>query len=95
MSLRLGIWHFHKKTHAIDILSELNTDIEDVLDSLDDVDEEQLTKLYDLIRDNPTEITDFLAEPLDVEVIELYEVEAFGIAITPFYTVLAIWVGAS
>ncbi len=85
---------FSQKTHAIDILSELNTDIEDVLDSLDDVDEEQLTKLYDLIRDNPTEITDFLAEPLDVEVIELYEVEAFGIAITPFYTVLAIWVGA-
>lgn len=75
---------FSQKTHAIDILSELNTDIEDVLDSLDDVDEEQLTKLYDLIRDNPTEITDFLAEPLDVEVIELYEVEPLALLLPRF-----------
>ncbi len=76
-----------------DVLVDLKSDVDTVLEKLDTVDEARMEKLFDLIRNNPTDITDFLSSPLEVESIELYEADSFGIAIAPFYSVLAIWVG--
>ena len=50
--------------------------------------------LEDLIENHPDTIADFIASPLNVEQVEIYKGGTFGAGLTPFYTVLAIWVGA-
>ncbi len=82
-----------ERDQMIDILDDVNVQVKEALDKVNDIDDEKVKRLIDLVRNHPDEITDFLAEPLDVEVEDLYEVDSFGVAISPFYTTLAIWVG--
>lgn len=53
-----------------------------------------LNNLVTILEKNPSEISSFLASPVTMKVEELYGMSVFGIGLAPFYTVLAIWVGA-
>lgn len=53
-----------------------------------------IDRIIDIVANHPGEVADFLASPLDIKEIDIYAGGTFGVGLTPFYTVLAIWVGA-
>lgn len=84
----------HQRKKLDDMLGDLQGDINKLSERLDGISDERFDHLLELIEDNPTEITDFLASPLEVKQEDVYDVKTFGVGLTPFYTVLAIWVGS-
>lgn len=56
--------------------------------------DEQLNKLLDVLKNDPDLTGNFMASPVQLETTSLYEIENYGSAMAPFYSVLAIWVGA-
>jgi putative membrane protein len=55
--------------------------------------DKNLNTLIDLMEMSPGKVSDFLSSPIKVKEIDIYNMETFGVGLTPFYTVLAIWVG--
>ncbi|MGL5152525.1 MAG: YhgE/Pip family protein [Clostridium sp.] len=53
-----------------------------------------LNELINTIGNDPEGFGKFMASPIDVKQEEIYKGGVFGVGITPFYSVLAIWVGA-
>lgn len=53
-----------------------------------------LTELTELIGTDPHTLATHLAEPVELTRVPVYSVISFGAAMTPLYTVLALWVGA-
>ncbi|WCD93390.1 YhgE/Pip domain-containing protein [Microbacterium sp. nov. GSS16] len=53
-----------------------------------------LTELTELIGADPHALATHLAEPVELTRVPVYSVISFGAAMTPLYTVLALWVGA-
>ena len=43
---------------------------------------------------DPTAVADFVSSPVRLETVPVYPVDHYGSAASPFYTILAIWVGA-
>ena len=43
---------------------------------------------------SPAKLASFIASPIQVDTREIYPIANYGSAMTPFYTVLALWVGA-
>ncbi len=43
---------------------------------------------------DPTAVADFVSSPVKLETVAVYPVNHYGSAASPFYTILAIWVGA-
>lgn len=52
-----------------------------------------LNDLINLLTKNPNSIANFISSPIDVKEVEIFNSALFGVALTPFYTVLGIWVG--
>ena len=55
--------------------------------------DEQLSKLIEIIQNDPEIAGSFMSSPVEVNTQKLYPIENYGSAMTPFYTILAIWVG--
>lgn len=53
-----------------------------------------LNNAVNLLQKNTDNISSFLSSPINVEQEDVYNSDTFGMGLTPFYTVLAIWVGA-
>ncbi|SHJ06916.1 putative membrane protein [Clostridium cavendishii DSM 21758] len=75
-------------------ISTLQKGIQDLGDKLKDLNENNLNKIIDIMEKNPNEVANFLTSPIEVKEVEVYGKGIFGIGLTPFYTVLAIWVGS-
>ncbi|MGL5084830.1 MAG: YhgE/Pip family protein, partial [Clostridium sp.] len=56
--------------------------------------ENQIDKLIDIIRNDYKGESEFLASPVDVKEEKLFPIPNYGSAMSPFYTILAQWVGA-
>ncbi len=76
----------HSLDHAIIALESGKTLIGNAQEDIDSL-------LMDLIRSDPNLIADFIASPVQVNTTHIYPVENYGSAMTPFYSILAIWVG--
>ena len=81
--------------------NELSGNLTDIQDSLNTligkikkVSDEDLSYVADLIQNHPDEIADFISSPIKVKEVDIYNTTTFGEGLTPFYTVLAIWIGA-
>ena len=52
---------------------------------------------YDFVNEilgsDPQTLADFIASPVEITTKKIYEISAYGSAVSPFYTVLSIWVG--
>lgn len=55
---------------------------------------QMLEQISDALENNGDRIGAYLASPIEMETVIQYEVENYGSAMAPFYTVLAQWVGA-
>ena len=56
--------------------------------------EDKFNKVFDLLKANAKEESEFLSSPVDIKTDKIYPIPNYGSAMTPFYTVLALWVGA-
>jgi putative membrane protein len=57
-------------------------------------DNEQYNEIVEMLKTDPQLIAAFVSSPVSMETEEIYPIETYGSAMAPFYTVLAIWVGA-
>ncbi|RMC98791.1 YhgE/Pip domain-containing protein [Clostridium autoethanogenum] len=74
----------------VDIQNNLNK----LSDKMKDLNDENLTSIINIMEKDPNKISDFISSPIELKNVELYNSGLFGYGITPFYTTLAIWVGA-
>ncbi len=79
-----------KKT--LDMLAEK---LDDTIEKVEDVSEDRKVEvLMDTLAGDPDLYGEFFSEPVQINTEKIYPVENYGSAVTPFYSVLAIWVGA-
>lgn len=82
-------------TATKDYIVSLQSDIRKLSKSLRALSgDEQYNEMMDLLKNDPTLMASFMASPVSMETKEVYPIETYGSAMAPFYTVLAIWVGA-
>ncbi|AET68213.1 YhgE/Pip-like protein [Desulfosporosinus orientis DSM 765] len=74
-------------------LSALQNELNDLSVKMQNLNQENLDQIIDLMKMNPGMVSDFLSSPINVKEIDIYNMGIFGVGLTPFYTVLAIWVG--
>ena len=55
--------------------------------------DEKWDKMLKILRTNPELAGDFMSSPVEINYNYLYPIENYGSAMTPFYTVLCLWVG--
>lgn len=82
-------------TATKDYIVSLQSDIRKLSKSLRALSgDEQYNEMMDLLKNDPTRMASFVASPVSMETKAVYPIETYGSAMAPFYTVLAIWVGA-
>ncbi len=87
--------------HLLDVLSRLNTAVDMMEENLAHIYGEaeklaaggDIDQLLQLIQTNPETISEFMASPVSLSTHKLYPIANYGSAMTPFYTVLCLWVG--
>ena len=76
-------------------LGEINTRLSKIIDKVNKASKnEKVQILLDTLNGDPELYGEFFSEPVVIETTNIYPVENYGSAVAPFYTVLAIWVGA-
>lgn len=53
-----------------------------------------LQEMFATLTENPTQLSEYLSSLMKVETVPVYETADYGSSMAPFYSVLAIWVGA-
>ncbi|WP_195988087.1 YhgE/Pip domain-containing protein [Clostridium sp. D53t1_180928_C8] len=98
-----AISNFMISTNSLSIkeINELNSkliSLNDKLKSLNDETKgftsESIDEMIGFIFNNPDDIASFISSPIHLEEEEIYDSGIFGVGLTPFYSVLAIWIGA-
>lgn len=82
-------------TNSKGILDDATGKLQGILDELNGVEEdEKYQKLLEILANDPSLYGEFLSQPVTVNTVAVYETPTYGCAVTPFYTTLALWVGA-
>lgn len=76
---------------AQELLTGLNGVITDIVTLQQD---EQYQQIAEIIKSDPELLGEFVASPVNLDTVGIYEIENYGSAMAPFYTILALWVGA-
>lgn len=78
------------------VIKEVSGKLTELLEKLDSVSEDdKVMALLTFLKGDPEAYGEFFSEPVKVTTEEVYPIENYGSAMTPFYTVLAIWVGGT
>lgn len=56
--------------------------------------DEQYQQLMEILETDPGLLGNFISSPVNLDTVGFYEIENYGSAMVPFYTILALWVGA-
>ncbi len=78
---------------VIDGVSEKLTELLERLDAAED--DEKVQALFRFLQGDPGRYGEFFAQPVRVTTEEVYPIANYGSAMTPFYSVLALWVGGT
>ena len=77
------------------MLASLETKTDDIIEKVEAADaEDRPSILADMMGNDPEEYSRFLTAPIDVKVEAFYTPVTYGAAMTPFYTIIALWVGS-
>ena len=80
---------------TLEALDLIDTRLAGLIHRVDQAKEDERGKvLLDTLSGNPKNLGEFFADPVKVKTTIEYPVKNYGSAVTPFYTILAIWVGA-
>lgn len=75
-------------------LTSIQNQLNQLISKMNAINREDLNDIVKLLQMNPNKLSSFISSPLDVKEVDVYGEGIFGVGLTPFYTVLAIWVGA-
>ena len=82
-------------TATKDYIVSLQTDLRKLSKSLKALSGDgQYNVMMNLLKNDPTLMAEFVASPVSLKTEKVYPIATYGSAMAPFYTVLAIWVGA-
>ena len=76
-----------KLPEAENMINELISEVEGIKDSTD------LQDIVNLLKSDVEKRSDFLANPVEIVTNRLFSMGNYGTGMTPFYTVLSLWVG--
>lgn len=77
------------------LLNDLQTQLGDTINKLNELKSGQgYGMLQALLSQDTSQIGEFIASPVQIETQKVYPIETYGSAMSAFYSVLAIWVGA-
>lgn len=80
--------------NAVAILDLLQGKLSSIVTNLDELSNSEIgEKITAAIQNDPDSVGKFISSPTQIEINSLYTIENYGSAMTPFYSVLAIWVG--
>ena len=94
--------NFMISTNSLSVkeINELNSKVISLNDKLKSLNEktqgftnETIDEMISFVVNNPDDIASFISSPIDLKEEEVYESGIFGVGLTPFYSVLAIWIG--
>lgn len=78
-----------------DAIAEIDKRLSKIIDKVNKASKnEKVQVLLDTLKGDPDVYGEFFSEPVLIESTSIYPVENYGSAVAPFYTVLALWVGA-
>ena len=78
------------------ILRNTTQSLTEIIDKLDGVSDKDFYKtLQEILTNSPSLYGEFLSQPVNVTTVPVYETANYGSAVAPFYTTLAMWVGAT
>jgi putative membrane protein len=78
-----------------DILVSVDTKLTKAIDELNKVlQDSRYQELVRVLEEEPESLGEFISSPVKLETVEIYAIENYGSAMAPFYTTLALWVGA-
>ena len=75
-------------------LTSMQAGLNTLYNKVNSITDKDLAYASDLIENHPEEIADFISSPVTVKEVDYYHANTFGLGVAPFYTVLAIWIGA-
>ena len=68
--------------------------VDNLVDTMDKINKsDDVTELISLLKSDVLERSDFLKQPVNLVEKKLYPIKNYGSGMTPFYTVLSLWVG--
>ncbi|MCX7714765.1 MAG: YhgE/Pip domain-containing protein [Clostridia bacterium] len=75
-------------------LPDAQSDLKYVLNKIDDVSREiSFDDLISFLKSDPETEGDFISSPVELTTHSVYQMQNYGTGLTPFYSVLALWVG--
>lgn len=74
-------------------LDEFKSKLSKVQDKTKNITNSNIDEVISMLEKNPEKIASFMSSPIEVTTVEVYDTGIFGVALSPFYTVLGIWVG--
>ncbi len=77
-----------------DKLTSIQDSLNVLITKINGISNEDLEYIVDTVENHPDEIADFISSPITVKEVDVYNTGTFGVGLTPFYTVLSIWIGA-
>lgn len=80
---------------TLELANELSDYIRTLTENMNELsDNENYNKLVEIMDTNPEKLGEFASSPVSLDTVRVYPIENYGSAMAPFYTVLALWVGA-
>ena len=88
----------HKANEGVDFIKEklpwAKSTIDDLTSAIKKLnDSDNMKDLIDLLKSDVVSRAEFLKQPVDLVTEKIYPIKYYGYAMTPFYTVLSLWVG--
>lgn len=78
------------------VIDDVSARLTELLERLDEASEDEKAEaLLNFLQGDPESYGEFFSQPVEVETVAVYEVENYGTAMMPFYSVLALWVGGT
>lgn len=78
------------------ILQNTTDSLSEIIDKLDGVSDKDFYKtVQEILKNSPSLYGEFLSQPVTMTTVPVYETANYGSAVAPFYTTLAMWVGAT
>lgn len=79
---------------SVELLTDSADKLTQASDTLNKNGSEGIALLSDLLSEDPDTIASFLSSPVQLDETKIFPIENYGSAMAPFYSTLAIWVGA-
>lgn len=82
-------------TDSLEMAQNLLVGLNDVIADLVSLQQnDQYQEILEIVQSDPALLGEFIASPVNLDTVGIYEIENYGSAMAPFYTILALWVGA-